>query len=118
MKTNLFIKKIPNKGRGIFTSKVIHKGEIIEKCELLIIRGNDVPASLEPYVFQYTRNKVAIALGNGSLYNHSEKPNCEFFFKSKEKLYFRAIRKIKRGEELTINYGYSKELKQRFNLIN
>ncbi len=47
------------------------------------------------------------------LINHSCKPNCEVLGKGK-KLWIHAIRNIKKGEELTYDYGFSydKDYKQ------
>ena len=50
--------------------------------------------------------KVAIALGFGSLYNHSKKPNAEWEIKkSSHTIVFRAIKNIRKGKEITIDYG-------------
>lgn len=110
----LTIKRDPVKGRGVYAHEIIHKGEIIEVCNLLIVDEEEIGDHLSRYVFHYKANFLAIVLGNGSLYNHSKKPNvtCYFDYK-KEVLIFEAKKTINPGEELLINYGYSKaELKQ------
>ncbi len=111
---SLTIKRDPVKGRGVYANESIKKGEIIEICQLLIVDEAEIGDHLSRYVFHYRGKKLAIVLGNGSLYNHSKNPNvtCYFDYKN-ETLTFEAMRNIDLGEELLINYGYSKaELKQ------
>ncbi len=111
------IKKDRKKGRGVYTNRRLRKGEIVEECELLLIPLSKVPAEIEGHVFEYTPKTAAIALGNGSLYNHSDHPNCVFFFNyRRQKLLFKTLRAIKKDEELTVEYGYDEELKKRFGL--
>jgi SET domain-containing protein len=106
-----------SKGRGVYASKDIRKGETIAVCELLLINKSELPSSLESYVYEYSSKKVALALGVGSLFNHSDEPNAEFFFnEGKIHLIIKAIKKIPPNQEITINYGYDEELKRRFKL--
>jgi SET domain-containing protein len=115
MKTE--VKKIPSKGRGVFATDSIQKGELIEICELLLMPEEELPDSLESYVFEYNRATIAVALGHGSLYNHSSRPNCTFDFNFRKKvLVFKALRSIHKGEEITIDYGYTREEKKRFGI--
>lgn len=105
------------KGRGVFAVQEFSKELIIEKCELIFIKLNDVPDALEAYVYLYNQKLAAIALGNGSLYNHSNKANCRFYFNHRTKLlYIKTKRKIHSGEELTINYGYNTSQKRKFRI--
>lgn len=111
------IKRDSVKGRGVFAARDIAKDEVVEECELLVVTLEDVPAELEGYVYEYNKTKAALALGNGSLYNHSHKANCEFYYNSrKTHLYIRATKAIKAGEEMTINYRYDASTKKRFNI--
>lgn len=109
---------LPKKGRGLVSVRKIMKGELIEKCELIFLNNQEISKSIESYVYEYNKKLVAIALGNGSLINHSDEPNCEFYFNYELKLLvIKAIKNISPREELTINYGYSNELKKKFKLI-
>lgn len=113
------IKKDPVKGRGVYAAEKIDKGELVEVCELIIIDLDEVQGNLERYVYQYSARKAAIALGNGSLYNHSKKNNCDFTINPRKRhLYIRAIKTINPGEELTINYRYDASLKKKFRLLD
>lgn len=114
---SLYIKHDPVKGRGVFTAEDIPKGEVIEICELIFLRFEDISDSLEPYVYQYNNKLVAVALGNGSLYNHSSRANAVFSFnKSTKQLQLVAKNRIKADTEITINYGYNKTQKRKFRI--
>ena len=53
--------------------------------------------------------KIAIGLGFGSLYNHSYNPNAIYKKRMRENLLdFVAIKNIKKGEEITVNYNYGR----------
>lgn len=48
---------------------------------------------------------TGIALGYGSLYNHSQNCNAIFYYdKMKELMVFEAIQPIRKNQEITINY--------------
>ncbi|WPU64121.1 SET domain-containing protein-lysine N-methyltransferase [Peredibacter starrii] len=115
----VFIEHDPKKGRGVFADQKIEKQQIIEECELLLMDLHEVGPTLEGYVYQYSKKLVALALGNGSLYNHSNQPNSRFYFNYRKKLLcIESLREIKSGEEITVDYGYTEEEKQKFNLIH
>jgi SET domain-containing protein len=79
---------------------------------------DQVSSPLEGYVYEYSKNKAAVALGNGSLLNHSDKANSDFEFDYKKKmLLIRAIRSISPGEEVTINYRYNPDDRTRFQIF-
>jgi uncharacterized protein len=53
------------------------------------------------------KHKAGIALGFGSIYNHSYSPNATYKkFIPKQTLKFIALKNIRRGEEITVNYNY------------
>jgi len=112
------VKIVEGRGRGVFADELVKKKTNIEKCHLLIIPFVEIGSFLERYVFEYNKDHVALALGNGSLYNHSENANafCEID-DEKKILVVRSLRDIKKGEEITINYGYSAEDKKRFHIF-
>jgi SET domain-containing protein len=111
------IKSNADKGRGVFADEFIKKGELIENSELLVLDFAEVGPFLERYVFTFNKTKAAVALGNGSLYNHSDKPNAVCYLDSRKKiLSFEAKKNINPGEEITINYGYSLADRKKFNI--
>lgn len=115
MKTKVL--KDSRKGRGLYAAKEIKTGEVIEICELILLNPGEVKETLEAYVYQYSKEKVAIALGNGSLLNHSDQSNSEFTFNYRKRLLrIKAKKRIRPGQEITINYGYDENLKRKFKI--
>lgn len=106
----IYVKKTPGKGRGVFASRSIPKGTVIERVPMVIVPIKDVLTDKEStvladYVFKWGKNKVAIALGYGSLYNHSYRPNAEYTAKGKRSQVYSALRDIEADEEITVNYN-------------
>jgi hypothetical protein len=83
---------------------------VIERVPVLvlpvgeIIQG-DVPQRLTGYCFEWGRGTVAVALGYGSLYNHSFQPNARYDDERGQAKVFTAIQDIAPGEEITVNYN-------------
>jgi SET domain-containing protein len=105
--------KIPKAERGVFARVDIRKGEIIERCPIIVVSKHDTSnlkeSILVTYFFYFGKNKEqsAIALGFGSIYDHSYKPNAEYKIKDKEGLIdFIALKNIKKDEEITFNYNH------------
>ena len=100
--------EIPGKGRGVVAARKIGKGELIESAYVVVLRASEVRGELENYVYDwpYLSEWVAIALGKGSLYNHSFAPNADYTKKLDERvLEYHAIKDIEAGEEILINYN-------------
>ncbi len=66
-------------------------------------RGAALEQGAEGYVFTWGDGCTALALGYGSLYNHSFAPNATTLENSDE-LVITALRDIAVGEEIFINY--------------
>ena len=100
------IKQVPKKGRGVFARTHIKKGAVIERVPVITVPVRDISGRLADYGFWWAHDSVAIALGYGSLYNHSYKPNARF---QRDRLMqvFIAIRDIQSGQEITVNYNGS-----------
>lgn len=116
MKTAVNASKIH--GKGVFASEDISRGKIIEVCDVILLDERDTriidKTSLYDYYFGWKNGGGAIALGNGSLYNHSYKPNAKYQKDlSKNKLVFVSIRQIRKGEEITVNYNGDPWIKER-----
>lgn len=108
---DIVIRKTKKKGRGIFALKNFKKGELVESCPVLTFtpkeRKSLEKTSLNFYVYPWRSTKSAsLSLGYGSLYNHSYSPNADWKqnFKTEE-MEYRAIKPIKKGEEILINYN-------------
>lgn len=99
-------------GRGIFAKRAFFSKEIIEEAPIFILeeRYSEIPKEFQNRVFRWgnmtgTGVGIAIALGYGSIYNHSDRPNVIYEADAKNKiLKFKARRAIDPGEQLTIHY--------------
>jgi len=104
------VRRVSKKGRGVFARRRIPKGTVIERVPLIVVPIGEVfgqaqRSKLADYVFKWTRDTVVIALGYGSLYNHSYQPNAHFYDEGHLTQVFTAIRDIQAGEEITVNYN-------------
>lgn len=106
----------PHAGRGVFAVEPIQAGEVIEECPVVVVPEAQVSSllltSLCDYHFWWgpSREDAAIALGHGSLYNHSYEPCAMYVRKPLDlTILFIALRDIAPGEEITVNYNGSPE---------
>lgn len=114
--TKIKIVNVPGKGRGVVATQDIKKGEVIEYCPVVFISDEESAffeknnTVLEYYhLWQYEIGKLCIMLGYGSLYNHSRDPNADIDYETKEPknyLFFKAVKDIKSGEEIVIDYEF------------
>ena len=106
----LEIRCTPNAGRGVFAARDFAAGQVIERSPVIALPAKDIPAIrntvLARYSFQWADGGVALALGYGSLYNHSSEPNCVYWtIKDEGVIEFVALVDIRAGEELRVNYN-------------
>jgi len=99
-------------GRGVFTSVAIKKGTVVEVSPVIVMTGEERilldQTLLHDYIFEWGLRKkgCAMALGYVPLYNHAYRSNCEYDMDYDQQLIsVRAVRAIKAGEELFINYN-------------
>jgi SET domain-containing protein len=103
---------IPGAGRGVFARVAFKKGELIEECPVIELAEHDPSNHSEGtlityfYYFGTTKERANLALGFGSLYNHTYEPNATYTENYKEKtMNFIALKDIKPEEEITVNYN-------------
>ena len=104
------VKRVKGKGRGVFARRVIRRGEVIERVPVLVLPVEEVKnasdwTGLARYCFHWGKGTVALALGYGSLYNHSYDPNARYDDVAPQVKEFTALRDIAPGEEITVNYN-------------
>jgi SET domain-containing protein len=111
---SLDIATADSKGRGVFTSKRIPAGTVIEVSPVLVLTAKErkqiESTKLYHYIFEWgeTRRQACVAFGYVSMYNHDYTANCEYEMDFEEQIVtVRTVRDIKKGEELTINYNAS-----------
>lgn len=113
-KSYYLVKKTKHKGRGVFAAKDIEAGVIIGDYLGKIIDDSKLNYYENKYGF-YSMSYVADVsifpdLKKPGIYlvNHSCTPNCEGLSHKNHMLYF-SLRKIFKGEELTVNYAFAPE---------
>ena len=116
---SLFVAESDLGGRGIFTAAPIPEGSLIEICPVIVIPGDERQLIDKTTIYDYyflwgeEEEDCAMALGYGSLYNHSFTPNAiyeaDFEFKT---MRFFALKDIEAGEEIMVNYNGSPEDKE------
>jgi SET domain-containing protein len=110
----LEVRRIAGKGRGVIARKPIPKGTVFETVPVLLVKWDTISSSaLADYAFAWEGDTAAIALGYGSLYNHSFKPNARYDDIGKTTKSYTALRDIKEGEEITINYNGEPHIKKK-----
>ena len=99
-------------GRGVFTKNSISAGTVIEIAPVIVMSNEDRQhldqTLLHDYIFEWgeDRNQCCMALGLVPVYNHSYQSNCEYeMYFTKAVIAIKAVRDIKAGEELFINYN-------------
>ncbi len=96
--------------RGVLAARNIRRGEVIERCPVVLI-DNRQANLIEQTVFNnfwydWNQRYSCIALGYGSLYNHSFQPNVRYHYDYRNRrLVYSALQDICQGEELVINYN-------------
>ncbi len=107
------IRDTANKGRGVFARKAIKADTVIETAPVIVMTADERKlldqTLLHDYIFEWQPAGVemcCMALGWVPVYNHSYRSNCEYFMDYDDHaIYIKAMRDIKAGEELTINYN-------------
>jgi len=111
--TLIEVKYTAKKGRGVFATQTIPEGTVFERVPVLVMPADEVINGtgevLHNYVFEWGKGTVALALGFGSLYNHSYSPNARYDDVGRLTKVYTAVRDILAGEEITINYNGCEE---------
>lgn len=111
---NIYVKSTNKKGRGVFAKRNLPKGTIIEIAPVIVLPKTDSvwehnESILDNYYYAWKVNgkdACALALGYGSLYNHSYNPNAQYNQDYKnERLKIVAIKDIEEDQEITVNYN-------------
>lgn len=112
MEGKTYIEESPLGGRGVFANERLEPGDIIEFCPMLILPEKDRilidQTILYDYYFEWgdDQKELALALGYGSIYNHSYDPNAlyETYFEEKI-MVIKARTIIHQGSEILISYN-------------
>ncbi len=110
-KPGLYIAGVESKGRGVFTSLEILPGEVIEICPVILIPDDEIEVldqtTLYEYYFLWPEEDfgACLAMGLGSIYNHSSAPNAMVTYNLGEaSMTIKCWREVRVGDEITIDY--------------
>ena len=96
-------------GRGVFATAAIASGEVVEVCPVLRLPADQKPLIDQTLIYEYYfewDGDAGIALGFGSLYNHSGEPNAEYLKDyAADAVTVRAIADISAGDEIVFSYS-------------
>ncbi len=102
-------------GFGVFATGDIEDNIILEECHYIRYKSSEnKSAALNDYVFRMANPEDdpeeakfnGLVLGYGSIFNHSNHNNAAYYMDTQKNVYvFHSIRKIKKGEQITISYG-------------
>ena len=99
------------RGRGLFATKNLSVGVLIHEAPCLLISRDSYDdharfTVMEHYLFNCADGDKLLALGYGSLFNHSDSPNVDYRLdKASLTIRYFAARSIAAGEEMCIYYG-------------
>ncbi|KAG2039624.1 hypothetical protein BDR03DRAFT_951649 [Suillus americanus] len=106
------IKITEGKGRGVYASRVIPPHTVIEVSPVLLFTRTEYEdygrhTILDHYTFKWQDGRMALALGLGSIFNHSSHPNVTYMIDpAHECIKYTSTRAINPEEELCIFYGH------------
>jgi len=103
------LKEFKGRGIGLIATELIKKGRVVWTYNKIVdieIDKKSIPKeALEfysTYGVEYEKGKLALNTDNARFINHSKKPNTKSLGSYKDNI---AIKDIKPGEEITINYS-------------
>ncbi|KAG1774839.1 hypothetical protein EV702DRAFT_974229 [Suillus placidus] len=106
------IKTAEGKGRGVYASCIIPPHTVIEVSPVLLFtrieyEGYGRHTILDHYTFKWRDGRMALALGLGSLFNHSSHPNVSYAIDpAHECIRYTSTRTVNPEEELCIFYSH------------
>jgi len=95
---------------GMYCTEEIQNDSVIEICPIVVIPGEQAKEILGTHVlygyyFEWKKESIALALGYGSLYNHSPEPNAAFEADYRgQYIIFKALKVIPAGTEILVDY--------------
>lgn len=96
-------------GLGIFATRDIPSGTIIERCPTLAVQQSSIcpESGVCNYAFSSTHSptRALVAWGLCSLFNHSNNNNAVFEAMKDDTITITTIKPIQKGEEIFVNYG-------------
>ncbi len=107
----LYVLETEEYGRGVYTSEALNSGDMIELCPIIKIPAGQLKQIDQTKIYDYyfiweeKGYDACIALGYGSLYNHSPSPNAEVLMDYVDhRIKIIAISSISPGDQIFIDY--------------
>jgi hypothetical protein len=102
-----------SRGRGVYATRDIEPGEVVEVCPVLFVPGSfgELSTELKRAVFAWAPlaggdDQYVVSLGYGGIYNHANPANLNYFADAQQRcLMFAAAVAIPAGVEMTINFN-------------
>jgi SET domain-containing protein len=106
---DLYVSSSEMQGRGVFAAREYSSGDIIEICPVIIVPAAQRPALESTIIVEHYYewgDAGGVALGFGSLYNHSYEPNAVYRkHMDRDLVIVSALKSVACDEEITINYN-------------
>jgi SET domain-containing protein len=102
----LYVDKSPIGGRGVYASRNIKEGEILERSPYIEDDFVKFIGVSRDYVFYKTadRKTAILSFGYASMYNHSDSPSAAWKI-NEDSITITATQNIKKGDEIFVSYG-------------
>jgi uncharacterized protein len=105
---DLYVAFSERHGRGVFAARDFASDAVVEICPVLVVPVAQRTAVNTTVLYDYCYEwdgGAGLALGFGSLYNHSYEPNALYRQHiDRDLVVVMALRAITKGDEITINY--------------
>ena len=107
----VIVKKSGKKGKGLFAGKDFKEGEIILRSDIRKLKKrtltevSKLPRKIQEHADYVGNGKYVIDMSPSSYINHSCEPNIAWRLKAIGKAEAYALRDIKKGEELNVDYS-------------
>lgn len=108
---SLFVGPSATHDRGVFTRRARRPDDVLEVCPVLVIPAEDRPLVDDTvfggYYYEWGDDgEGALALGCGSMYNHTRHPNARYEMDVEARtITIVAVTDIAAGDEVTISYA-------------
>jgi SET domain-containing protein len=104
----LYIKPSPLGGKGVYASRDIKKGEILEYSPYIEDTLDKFTGVVRDYVFSKPTNtndkKAILVFGYSSMYNHADVPSADWKIEN-DGMKITANKDINKDDEIFISYG-------------
>jgi hypothetical protein len=91
--------------RGVFAIADYYIEDDIEICPTIKTKTEFINDRINDYTFAFDEQYSLVAFGYCSMYNHSDEPNAKWIIMNENQMKIKAIKNIKKGDEIFVSYG-------------